>query len=269
MHEKLSFIDKGKGDTIVFVHGTPTSSAEYEDVIGLLSKEYRCIAVDHLGFGKSLKPKNADYSLNAHRERLIQLLNNLDVSSFHLVVHDFGAVIALPLVLVNNFKIKSLTILNSWCWPLTETQPEIRNQRWLVTFNILPFFYKYLNFSAKVLLKMGWGKKKPLTKERHQFYINAFPTKDSRIGTVSFLKLLFDERLADWQFYRKFHHFSNIPVQIIWGKQDKLLTIKNLERFEKEMPYAKVKILDEVGHFIAEEAPEILASHLRDHIKNI
>jgi pimeloyl-ACP methyl ester carboxylesterase len=103
-HGQLAYRDEGNGETIVFVHGTPTSSLEYAGLIDRLKDSYRCIAIDHLGFGCSDKPKDADYSIESHTTRLRSLLSQLSFESFHLVVHDFGGAIGLPLALGNGCK---------------------------------------------------------------------------------------------------------------------------------------------------------------------
>src|SRR5690242_4227331 len=92
---RLSYRDIGSGEPIVLVHGTPSSSLEFLEVINDLSQQYRCIAMDHLGFGQSEKPKNGDYTLAAHTKRLKALIEHLGLSKFHLLVHDFGGIIAL------------------------------------------------------------------------------------------------------------------------------------------------------------------------------
>lgn len=269
MNQKLARIDKGNGEIIIFVHGTPTSSAEYENVIDSLSQSYRCIAFDHLGFGKSAKPIDGDYSLKAHQERFLEFLKELNLSSFHLVCHDFGAVIALSAILTTTLRPQSITILNSWLWPLIETEQQLKKQEWLVRSGIMPALYRYFNFSPRVLLKLAWGKKKQLSKDRHQFYMGAFPNSKSREGPIAFLKALFDFNNPVWQNYKKLSLLNNIPTLIIWGAQDKLLSIKNFERWKLEIPNAKFIVLDDVGHFVAEEDPDNFKAILYKFIKNI
>ena len=92
---KLHYIDEGKGKVIFFVHGTPVWSYVYRKLIKDLSAQYRCIAVDHLGFGFSDKPQDADYAPEAHARRLEALIEHLQLQQITLVVHDFGGPIGL------------------------------------------------------------------------------------------------------------------------------------------------------------------------------
>jgi pimeloyl-ACP methyl ester carboxylesterase len=193
---RLHYVDQGAGDVIVFVHGTPIDSSEYRAVVETLSQRYRCIVGDHLGL--SDKPASGNYDAFGHRDRLAALLDHLNIRSFHLVVHDFGGIIGIPLLRHHELNIRSVTIMNSWLWPLVETEPALRKQQWLFSSGILPFLYRYFNISPKLLLKAGWGKKTKLTKERHQYYIDQFPSPSLRSGPIGLLRLLFDFKGAYW-----------------------------------------------------------------------
>ncbi len=93
--ESLSVIDEGGGPPVVFSHGTPTWSFEWRHLILGLRDTHRCIAPDHLGFGLSARPHEADYSPEAHARRFSRLIDALELSRYSLVVHDFGGPIAL------------------------------------------------------------------------------------------------------------------------------------------------------------------------------
>jgi haloalkane dehalogenase len=74
---KMHYVDQGSGPVLLFVHGTPAWSFTYRHLIKTLSENYRCIAPDHLGFGKSDKPADADYAPQAHARRLGQFMAHL------------------------------------------------------------------------------------------------------------------------------------------------------------------------------------------------
>ncbi|MFN7728289.1 MAG: alpha/beta fold hydrolase [Bdellovibrio sp.] len=263
---ELKFSRRGAGAPVVFAHGTPTYSGEYEQVANQIENSNQSILIDHLGFGDSPKPIDGDYSISAHRIRFRQTLRQKGIKKFHLVVHDFGGVIALPLLTESDSEVLSLTIINSWYWPLIETEPQMKSQKILLDSGIFPFLYKYFNFSPKVLLKLAWGSHSPLTKERHRHYISKFPTKDDRHGPIGFLKALFDFKNSVWLEADQLSKIKT-PVQIIWGEADKLLSTRNLERWEAIFPKAKVVRFKNVGHFVGDEAPELLAKELIDFFR--
>ena len=68
--QRLHYIDEGQGDTILFVHGTPSWSFDFRNIIKGLKDSYRCVAIDHIGFGLSEKPEHYDYSTKNHSKTL-------------------------------------------------------------------------------------------------------------------------------------------------------------------------------------------------------
>lgn len=95
---QLHYIDEGKGETILFVHGTPSWSFDYRHIIKTLKINFRCIAIDHIGFGLSDKPEHYDYSTQNHSNTLAQFVHEKQLDEITLVVHDFGGVIGLILL---------------------------------------------------------------------------------------------------------------------------------------------------------------------------
>ncbi len=258
---RLAYRDEGRGETIVFVHGTPTSSLEYVGLIHRLRDSYRCLAIDHLGFGFSDKPPHADYSIESHTSRLRSLLSQLSIQSFHMVVHDFGGVIGLPLALDKSFSIRSLTIINSWAWPLIETEPQMRSQLWILRSRLMNWLYLYMNFSPKVLLKIAWGKHRSLTKQKHKAYQDAFRSPSERYGLVAFKDALVNFDLPCWHL-NDLPALATLPVFLAWGMSDSLISSRNLERWITMFPDARVSRFEKVGHFVADEGEELLAPEL-------
>ncbi len=265
-NHSIAYRDEGAGEILVIVHGTPTDSSEYQRVIEALSRTVRCIAIDHLGFGESDKPEDGDYSLDAHRARLAALLDHLRIRRFHLLVHDFGGIIGLPLAADDRYDVQSISILNSWIWPLSETEPQMKRQAWMVSAGLLPWLYRHMNFSARYLLKLGWGRRSPLSAQVHGRYIGRFPAARDRSGTIGFLRALFDFENPNWRFHEKSLLLSRQPVQIVWGAADRLLSPRNLERWKQLLPQARIRVMADVGHFVAEEAPAELIAALREFL---
>jgi haloalkane dehalogenase len=258
----LAYRDDGSGPCVVFVHGTPSSSAEFAAVIDALRPAFRCIAIDHLGFGESDKPADADYSIAAHRARLSALLDHLGVRRYHLVVHDFGGAIALPLALTSPGAVLSVTLMNTWLWPLAETEPALRRQRFVLRSPLMRWLYRYGNFSARVLVKAAWGTHRPLTRERHEQFQRAFRTAGERAGTIAFLDALVNDAELAWQTGADVRSLAAMPVLLIWGMADRMITSSTLRRWRHALPGATVVELPAVGHFVAEEAPELVVDAL-------
>lgn len=266
---QLAYRDEGQGETILFVHGTPTSSLEYVGLINRLKVNYRCLAIDHLGFGGSDKPKDADYSIQAHASRLNSLLSELSVGAFHLVLHDFGGVIGLPLALQQSSRVRSLTIINSWAWPLIETESQMKSQLWILQSAMMKWLYLNLNFSPKILLKMAWGKHASLTKEKHKAYQGAFRSRDERYGLLAFRDVLLDFSQPCWRMKHELLKLISLPIYLAWGMKDPLISPRNLDRWISMFPNAKVSRFEKVGHFVADEGEELLAPELLSFLQQV
>src|SRR6188472_1862213 len=87
---KMHYVDEGAGQPLLLVHGTPSWSFEYRELIRALRGERRTIAPDHLGFGLSARPPEFSYTLADHSENLRRLVADRGLGKFDLLVHDFG-----------------------------------------------------------------------------------------------------------------------------------------------------------------------------------
>lgn len=262
----LAYRDEGRGAAVVFVHGTPSSSAEFAPAIAALRGSFRCVAIDHLGFGASDKPARADYSIAGHRARLAALLSHLGINDYHLVVHDFGGAIALPLAMATPGRVLSVTLINTWLWPLEETETSLRRQKRLLRSPLMTFLYRYLNFSARVLVKAAWGSHRPLERSRHREYQQAFTSAAERSGTVAFLRALTDSAEPAWRSEVTLDALRHARTQLLWGMGDRMITPATLRRWTERLPAARVVELPKVGHFVADEAPELVVEHLRSFL---
>ncbi|WP_299822165.1 alpha/beta fold hydrolase [uncultured Pontibacter sp.] len=262
----MHYVDEGAGDPIVFVHGTPTWSFVWRQQIKSLSRNYRCIAPDHLGFGLSDKPTEHAFAYTpaAHAQNLEELLNHLQLQNILLVVHDFGGPIGLRYAERYPEKIKKIVILNSWMWPLEDEANMMKASKFL-SGAVGRFLYLQLGFSAKVLLRKGYHERKHLTKEVHQHYTKPLASAAKRLGTWHFAKALHasnDYFSALWQ-HRE--NLKSIPKLILWGEKDALLPLHFLDKWTQEFPDAKV-VRVKAGHFLQEEKGSDVSEEIKKFI---
>ena len=249
---KMHYIDEGVGETILFIHGTPTWSFLYRNQIKHLSKNYRCIAIDHLGFGLSEKPVNFEGTPQSHSRNLAEFIDHLNIQNFTLAVHDFGGSIGLSYAIKNPEKVKKVILMNTWLWE-TKSNPEVQKIDKLINSWLGKFLYLNFNFSPKVLFKKGFYNKKSLTKNVHKHYLTVFPNKSSRLSLLKIAKSLISS--SDWYQaqWEQLHKISDKPVLILWGMKDEFITPKYLEKWQQQLSnYQLVKLNS--GHFIQEEA---------------
>ncbi len=262
---KMHYLDEGKGETILFVHGTPSWSFDFRNVIKRLSTTYRCIAVDHMGFGLSDKPAKYDYATLTHSQTLGKFIGQKQLQSFHLVVHDFGGPIGLHLAIQYPHLISKIIVLNSWLWS-SQTEPDFIRFRRVLKSPLLPFLYRYLNFSPRVLLPQSFGECK-IGRKIRTHYTKPFANPTQRNGPLAFAKsLLLDQ---DWfeSLWQRRHAISGKPTLLIWGMKDKLISPKYLDKFGEGFPNAMIQKLESSGHFPQEEQPEKVAEFINQFLR--
>jgi len=251
------YIESGTGEIILFVHGTPSWSFDFRNVIKVLSKNYRCIALDHIGFGLSDKPENYDYSLANQIKNLTQFIEEKKLTNITLVIHDFGGPIGIEYALNHPKNVKQLVVLNTWLGS-TENNPEFKKLKRILKSPLLPFLYLRLNFSARFVMSSSFGLKK-LTKKIKSQFIQPFSKKSERYGTLAFAKsLLNDQPFFETQLNR-FEKISSKPFLLIWGMKDKFVGKYYFDKFKAQLPNANTMKIESAGHFPQEEEPEIVA----------
>ena len=261
---KMHYIDEGKGETLLFVHGTPTWSFVYRKLIKELATDYRCIAIDHLGFGLSEKVDGFSGKPEDHSANLAEFIQRMNLRNITLVVHDFGGPIGLGAALQMPDRVNKVVLMNSWLWA-TKEDPAAQKVDKIVNQWLGKFMYLSMNFSAKVLLKQAFSNKSLLTKEVHQHYLNPFPDKASRRPLLQLAQALVGS--SDWYQtqWENLHQLADREWLILWGMKDPFLGATYLERWRNRLPFAKISELDS-GHFVQEEKAEEVISAIRDFL---
>lgn len=266
---KMQYIDEGQGEVILFSHGTPSSSFQFRELIRELSKSYRCIAPDMLGFGDSDKPSGIDYSPKAHSLRLAKFIEKLDIKPKYIYGHDFGFPILIgAMIEVSRLEsVKKIFISNTWLWDL-RTLNHFEKAGKMPLF-IARFLYININFSPKYLMPLAFYDKSKLTKELHDLYIKPFETKESRISLFTFFKELIAS--GDWyqSLFNSRDKFDNIPKVLIWGMEDKLIPAEiMLPIWKDNFKNISLQKIEKAGHFPEEEQLEKVLKVLKSELEN-
>jgi pimeloyl-ACP methyl ester carboxylesterase len=263
--QRLHYIDEGAGEIIVFVHGTPSWSFDYRNVIKKLRTHYRCIAIDHIGFGLSGKPKHYDYSTINHSRTLEAFIQEKNLSEITLVVHDFGGPIGLSAAMHFPERIKNIVVLNSWLWSSAQEMEFVKLSKILKS-PLLPILYRYFNFSPRYILPQSFGDKK-LPKALRSQYTKPFADKNQRNGTIAFARSLLNDQ--DWfeELWQQRHLLTQKPILLIWGMKDQFIHPTYLQKFASGFPHTCFVELPTCGHFPQEEEPEKVAEAIRNFVQ--
>jgi pimeloyl-ACP methyl ester carboxylesterase len=258
---EIRYIDKGQGPIILLIHGVPSSSWLYRKMIeGLVDGGYRVIAPDMLGFGNSANPDGYDvYSPKHHSRRILELMDSLNISKWAHVMHDAGGVWTWELAKQAPERISHLIILNTVIFE-EGFNPPVRMDKG----NTAKFaMYLYENrltsaFLLDQLFQEGLSSGN-LSKEAFNGY--KIPLRE---GKTNGMYQFFTNTCNSLPQYDDTIKTLNLPVAVIWGKDDEILQWEP----QKERVMASLNIKEknvhviDAGHFIQEDAPEIVNSHI-------
>ncbi len=264
---KLHYIDEGdpQHPTLLFVHGTPVWSFVYREFIRQLSPYFRCVAFDHIGFGLSDKPTQYAYTPQQHRQNMAALVEHLHLDNFTLIVHDFGGAIGLDYATQNADKIERLVLFNTWCWS-NESDADFEKFKKILGSPLLPFLYKYFNFSPRFLIPQAFGDRSKLTKAIHWQYRAPFANASQRMGALGFAKSLLHDQSHFETIWERRDALREKPALLLWGMKDTFLKPAFIDRFRQMFPYNMLVQFPSAGHFVQEEAPQEAIQAMRQFL---
>ena len=269
---RLSYIDEGKGRTIVMLHGNPTWSFMYRRMIARLAPGYRVIAPDHMGCGLSDKPQAYPYVLETHIQNLERLLATLNIQKLTLMVHDWGGAIGMGYATRHPEQIESLIIFNTAAFRSRRMPWRIR----LCGLPLLgPLLVQGLNGFARAALSMAVTR--PLSPEIKRGLLAPYDSWQNRVAILQFVRdIPMSSRHPSWQTLVDIEaglaELRDKPVLLVWGGKDFCFNRGFYDRWLEIFPNAKATYLDEVGHYLLEDAFEqvtpLVEQFLQDHPDN-
>jgi len=264
---RMHYVDEGESDhAIVMVHGNPAWSYTYRKLIKRLSNKYRCIALDHIGFGLSDKPIEWDYLPENHAINFEILLNHLDLQSITLIVGDWGGPIGLSYAVNHPDKIKSIVITNTWMWSVKGIFHFEMFSGFMGGFIGRTLIKRY-NFFVKVLMKKMF--RAEIAPSVHQQYIEPLKKPMDRKGCWIFPKQIIDSSQWLANLWSKRDAITNKPSIIIWGKKDIAFRDIELKKWKSLLTDVEVHEFENVGHFVQEELGDQLCPLLEKHLEKI
>ncbi len=256
----LHYLDEGKGEAVLMVHGNPTWSFYYRDLVNRLRSSHRCIVPDHLGCGLSDKPQDDSlYHLEAHIDRLDQLIRSLELPFFHLVVHDWGGPIGLGVALRHLDKLKRIVILNTSGFRSNRIPLRINICR---TPGVGRWVIRRLNGFAGPATVMATAK--GLTPAAKAGYLAPYNDWNNRIAIHQFVKdIPMDEGHHSYPtlvtIEKGLEQLTDKPMQIQWGGKDFCFDRTFYREWIRRFPNAEATYYDAAGHYVLEDAqPEVL-----------
>lgn len=264
----MHFVDVGDRahPPVVLVHGNPTWGYLYRHLIPpLVAAGFRVIVPDHLGFGRSDKPTSpALHAVQRHARRFESLLDSLDLRHATLVLHDWGGPIGLPWGTRHRDRLRGLVILNSFAHRPRAPVPLPLALRLFRTRGLGELFVKRLHAIVRVFLfRAGVTRPERLTRMDRTAYLAPHPDAASRTAILALARQFPagpDGAVAE--FLGRVHEglagLAALPVLIAWADRDVVFTQPALDRWREDFPHAELLRLPDSGHFVQEDAYELL-----------
>ncbi len=247
----------GQGTPVVLIHGTPSHSMIWRAVAPrLIEAGCQVHLFDLLGYGKSERPTVSDTSVAGQCRVLEKLLHHWKLKHLHLVAHDIGGAVALRYAVTRPEQLSGLTLIdtvNYDSWP-SETWRRIISDH-LGQFTALPAGEMRELLTRQ--LKMTVHDESRMSGEVLEAYLEPIT---GAIGQASFFLHQvshYDSRYTEEITDRL--GAINVPVQIIWGAEDRWQPASWAHRLAKDIPGARLHLVPNAGHFLMEDAPETVA----------
>lgn len=264
---QLAYTDRGEGPPILLIHGIPTSSYLWRNVIRDLEDGFRLIAPDLMGLGDTETPLDHRYDMEAQAAKLLQLADHLGLDKFTLVCHDQGGAAAQWLAVHNPGRIERFIATNCVCydnWPV----PIVARFASLFRVKPLAGLMHRLRLNerwakSRVGMRLGVYDSKSLTDFAIEEYM-----KVNRMGPAKFEQFRLFTLAGDCKYTveaaKKFGDFDR-PTMIVWGGNDRWLNVSWGRKLYDDIAGAqRMVVVPFAGHFLQEEKPGVVAKHMRE-----
>jgi cis-3-alkyl-4-acyloxetan-2-one decarboxylase len=259
---RLHYLDEGSGEAVVMVHGNPTWSFYFRNLVLALRGSYRTIVPDHIGCGLSDKPGDAQYpyTLARRAEDLEALLDHLGLDhGVTLVLHDWGGMIGLVCAMRRPERIRRLVLLNTAGFLLPKTK-RLPWSLWVCRNTPLgPLLVRGLNAFCRGAARFCC--QRPLSPEVRSAYLRPYDSWSHRIAVLRFVQDIplrpgdpsYDlvKRVQD-----NLDKFRGLPVLICWGERDFVFDEHFRAEWERRLPKAEMHRFPNAGHYVLEDAGE-------------
>ena len=251
---RMHYLDEGNGPVVLMLHGNPTWSFFYRNLVQtLVAAGFRCIVPDHIGCGLSDKPQDYPYILERRIEDIERLVDHLGIRHFNLVVHDWGGAIGCGLAVRRTDALKKLVVLNTAAfrskhipWRIAAVKTPLLGE----------FIIRQFNGFARPAITMAATSSLP--KQVREGYLWPYGNWSERVAVWNFVK---DIPLGKW--HRSYATLLEVesglselkdkPIQIVWGGRDFCFDTFYLKRWLKLFPKAHLHLHKAGGHYILED----------------
>lgn len=248
---------RGAGEPVVFLHGFPTSSHLWSDVVPLMPRGHRIVVLDLLGFGRSDRPRANDVGIHAHAARVVEMLDELRIERACIVGHGIGGGVAQSLAVRHASRVSRLGLINSVAFDAWPTRVASVARAALPIGRLLPPD-AIVHLVRRQVLR-GYS---DAARAAHSMdlYLRPFVGDDGRDALVAHVRALTNGETAELG-----ASLSSIavPTAIVWGAHDGVIPVAVGHRLRDTIPRATFEAVDGARHFTPEEAPRQVADAIQ------
>jgi pimeloyl-ACP methyl ester carboxylesterase len=267
---RYHYLDEGKGEPVVMVHGNPSWSFYYRNLVLGLRDEYRTIVPDHIGCGLSEKPSDERYPYTLRRRvaDLTALLESLALEQkITLVLHDWGGMIGMAYAAANPERVGRIVLFNTAAFHLPPGKKVPLALTFMRESKLGALMVRGFNGMSRGTSLVGC-KRNPMSKELRDAYAAPYDTWKNRIATLRFVQDIpvdpGDPSYGDVTAVQEaLPLFRETPTLICWGEKDFVFDREVLDVWRATWPKAEVRAFPDCGHYVLEDAGEEIVPRVR------
>jgi len=267
---QMHALDEGQGDTVLMLHGNPTWSFYFRDLVLGLRGTHRVLAPDHIGCGLSDKPdeKNYDYTLRRRVDDLAAFIEQCDIKGrITLLMHDWGGMIGMAYAARFPERISRLVLLNTAAFHLPKTK-KLPRTLWLCRKTPLgDLFIRDTGLFTSVLAR--WAVCRPMAQSVREGYLLPYRAPQDRTALLHFVQdIPLDPGDPGYDLVSEVQAqlpaFRQTPTLILWGDRDFVFDHHFLAAWREFLPSAEVHQFPNAGHYVLEDAGAEILPLIRD-----
>jgi len=266
--EKVAYLDEGRGEVILLLHGMAGSSQTWRSVIRPLSRTYRVIAPDLPGHGDSSKPRS-DYSLGAFAALLRDLLDELGITQATIIGHSLGGGVAMQFTYQHPDYCQRLILISSGGLG-TDVGLTLRLLSAPGAEFIMPIIAPAPVLAAGERV-WSWlrkaGIEAPRGEEIWRSY-SSFSDASTRQAFLRTLRSVVDYRGQSVSALNRLNSKTEFPIMVIWGDRDAIIPVEHAYAAQEVRPDIRLEVLQGVGHFPQVERSAEVVELIEDFINH-
>ncbi|MDA1052580.1 MAG: alpha/beta fold hydrolase [Planctomycetota bacterium] len=265
---RYHYLDEGDGEPMVMVHGNPTWSFYWRNLVKAFRSDHRVVVPDHIGCGLSDKPQKYSYTLSQHIANLVRLFDELDLSNVTLLGHDWGGAISLGAALERPDRISRIVLFNTGAYRPHFIPFRIRICRTPILGTIA---LRGLNLFSRAAITMAVKHHEVMTPAVRGGLLAPYDSWANRVAVNRFVRdIPLTKQHPTWQTLADIEDrlptLADRPIKLIWGMKDWCFDTSCLERFVKIFPNSEVSRIEDAGHYVIEDAHQRIIPLVRDFV---